>query len=59
MKQYEFTLSVTKPQIWVSKVIIESTSLNNAYYQAFLHFAIHITLWDLTPDSVVITYREL
>lgn len=59
MKKFEFTLSFTKPVIWVYKIIIEATDLSMAYYDAMRVFAVHIVYYDPKPENLEISYREL
>lgn len=59
MKKYEFTLSFMKPQVWVSKIVVEAFNLKDAYYEAFYQFAMHIRLWNVEPNRLEISYVEL
>lgn len=59
MKKFEFTLSFTKPEIWVYKVVIEASSLEDAYYRAFYEFADHVARYRIAPEALTIVYKEV
>lgn len=59
MKIFEFTLSFMKPQVWVYKIMIEAYNVTDAYYRAFYEFSQHVRRWDIAPERLEISYREL